>query len=645
MSDDILDLRDNSVKDAEEKLASPKSEHRREFEARLKRLDEKGGEAAGEGGGEGADNIMPEPKIDLHSQDHLASASGNDEPSDETLDLRTDQTSANAVGEVVAANKKGKNEKEDENRNKDISGPKIDLHKLDHLSSASGDDEPMDEAVDLRSPNERVEVLKTMISELEGELEKMEGAVIKSPVREPEKEKTPEPVIKLEADIADQENNIPAVALGAAANMAQEPEAAPLAPPPPPRPTRKLKFPNGFLWGTATSAYQIEGGVSNNWSMWERSIGRKLELAKTKKNVHDFICGQACDSYNRYEEDFKLAKGMNNNAVRVGIEWARVQPKKDTWNVDEINHYRGVLKAAKKRGLTTFVTLWHWTIPNWLAHIGGWENPEVVNYFLAFVDVVVKEFGVEIDYWVVLNEPMMFVYGGYLKAYHPPQKRSLRKAEKVTRHLALAYLKSYNLIHKHFIDAQVGMTNLLNYFEPAHIWNPIERLFAGTLHYFWNKRILEKTANKCDFVGVNYYFHDRMVWYPPFRKNKNAWTNDKGWEIYPKGIYQVLKFAAKYGKPIYILENGTADAADKHRERYIKEHLRYVHQAIADGADVRGYFHWSLLDNFEWSFGYEPKFGLYTVDRETFTRTPRPSAEVYKKICKENAVEVDEVQS
>ncbi len=410
---------------------------------------------------------------------------------------------------------------------------------------------------------------------------------------------------------------------------------------PRPRPTKILEFPEGFLWGTASSAYQVEGGIKNDWSVWEKSAKRKMKLMKEKKHVHDYICGDACDSYERYKEDFRLAKKMNNNTIRFGLEWARIQPKRDTWDVHAIKHYREMIKTAKDMGFTTVVTLWHWTLPTWVANVDGWTNKKTIDDFCVYVDLVIKELGADIDYWVVLNEPVMYVFGAYLRAYHPPRKRSLVYAEKALRNLVKAQKRVYLQIHDYYPGAKVGYAAMLNFFEPANPWNPWTQLIAQSLHYYWNARFINKTKDSFDYLGVNYYFHDRIIWYPPFKKNKNVWTDDKGWEIYPKGIYRMLKFANKYNKPIIITENGIADAKDKDRVRYIKEHLRYIHQATLEGANIKGYLYWSLLDNFEWSYGWAPKFGLHEVDRETFARTARPSAQEYGKIAKTNSVEVE----
>jgi len=404
---------------------------------------------------------------------------------------------------------------------------------------------------------------------------------------------------------------------------------------------RRLEFPRGFLWGTSTSAYQTEGGIENDWSQWEKSSKRLRQLMKKQKPSHEYICNRACDSYHRFAEDFDLAKALNNNAIRFGLEWARIQPKKDTIDVDALNHYREVLREAKKRGLVTVVTLWHWTNPLWLARTGGWENKRAVKYFSDYVDLVVRELGANIDYWVTINEPNMYVFGAYLHRQFPPQKFSPLLAAKAFLNLTRAHNRAYRVIHRHFPRARVGFTGLFNYIEPANRFNPIGLALSAITHYLWNGWMLARTKTKFDFIGLNYYFHDRLVSYPPFRQNQNEWVNDKGWEIYPKGIYCMLKYLSKFGKPILVTENGVADAEDRHRARFIERHLYWTHKAISEGVDVRGYFHWSLIDNFEWADGWLPKFGLYEMDRKTFARQARPSAGVYADICKKNRVKIN----
>lgn len=399
-----------------------------------------------------------------------------------------------------------------------------------------------------------------------------------------------------------------------------------------------VNFPEGFLWGTSTSAYQVEGDNNNDWTEWEMSKERRLDLKKREEQLFNFVCDKACDSYQRYESDFDLALDLNNNAIRFGIEWSRIEPKEDTWNVDAIEHYRKILIAAKKKGFKVVLTLWHWTNPTWIAAQGGWANDNTTKHFAEYTDLAIREFGSYVDYWVTLNEPMVHVANGYLTRKFPPNKRKIRESNKTFHNLVKAHNTAYNQIHKHFPDAQVSITALINNFERAHRFNLIEFIIEKVAHWFWNDRFLQKIKKHIDYLGLDYYFHDRIVWYPPFRKNLNKEVTDMGWEIYPKGIYNVLKYLAKYKKPIYILENGIADSVDRNRKNFIIDHLLMVHQAIEEGVDVRGYFHWSLLDNFEWADGYKPQFGLYKVNRITMERIARPSAEVYAEICKRNGI-------
>ena len=407
-------------------------------------------------------------------------------------------------------------------------------------------------------------------------------------------------------------------------------------------PKEILEFPEGFLWGTSISAYQTEGGNNNDWSLWEKGGRRILSLQRQGKQPSDFICGRAVDSYNLWEKDLILAKKLSTKAIRFGLEWSRTEPKPSYWNIEAIEHYRELMAGAKKRGLKTFVTLWHWTLPNWVADKGGWSNKETIDEFLRYVELVIKELGGGVDYWVTLNEPMVHILNGYLNGKFPPGRKNIFAAWRAYNNLIKAHRGAYNLIHKHFPNAKVSFTKLHNYYEPNHRYNPIENALAWFFDYLSNQRILNKLEKYLDYIGFDYYFHDRIRWYPPFIKNRNLETTDMGWEIYPFGIYRGLKKLSRFNKPIFILENGLADAKDEKREDFIKDHLAYVHQAIEEGVDVRGYFYWSLLDNFEWDKGFEPKFGLYEVDRKTMKRSPRPSAVVYKDICKTNKVEIEE---
>lgn len=415
-----------------------------------------------------------------------------------------------------------------------------------------------------------------------------------------------------------------------------------------------LKFPANFLWGAATSAYQIEGDNVNDWSQWEeKNAERLVKQAKTawrvwqqKKfpemfNRDNYLCGQACQSYELFREDIKCLKELNCSAYRLGIEWSRVEPAAGKFNKQAIEHYRLILKTLKENKIKIALTLWHWTNPLWLIERGGWENRKVREYFNRYARLIVDELGELVDFWVTLNEPLMIIGQGYLNGKFPPNKKFSPALFKVFNNFAAVHKECYKIIHHKYPGAQVSLAMTAGAFTPANPYNPLEILMVKLANYIRNDWYINRVKGYFDYIGVNYYHHDRLIWRPPFKKNLNEKITDRGWEIYPQGIYQVLKNYQKYKKPIYILENGIADADDQLRPDFIKDHLSYIHKATRDGVDVRGYFYWSLLDNFEWAEGYWPKFGLYAVDRKTFKRAARPSAKIYAQICKNNLLEVD----
>ncbi|HUT96436.1 MAG TPA: glycoside hydrolase family 1 protein [Candidatus Paceibacterota bacterium] len=369
-----------------------------------------------------------------------------------------------------------------------------------------------------------------------------------------------------------------------------------------------LKFPENFYWGTATSAYQVEGGIKNDWSM----IGKK------------FDAGIACDHYHKFEEDFDLAKSLNNNAHRFSIEWARIEPEEGKFDQKEIEHYRKVILALKERGLEPFMTLYHWTLPIWFVEKGGWLNEDAPKDFGRFVGKIVSEYKDLVKFWITLNEPdNVYAVLSFLIGKWPPFIKNWFKFRRVCKQLIITHKEIYELIHKISPDAFVGIAQNYTHFKG----------FLKILNTFWNQKFLNKIENHHDFIGLNYYFHHSLS---EILKLSHRKRTDIGWEIYPEGIYHVLKDFKKYNKPIYITENGLADAKDEKRTKFIIEHLKWVYKAIEEGVDVRGYFHWSLLDNFEWDKGFEPRFGLIEIDYKTFQRIPRPSSRVYAEICKNN---------
>lgn len=399
---------------------------------------------------------------------------------------------------------------------------------------------------------------------------------------------------------------------------------------------QKLEFPKGFLWGAATAAHQVEGGnIHSDWWDWEQR-GGGVEPS-----------GLACDHYNRFEEDFRLAKSLGHNAHRLSIEWARIEPEEGKWNEEVVRHYQKVLQSLKDKNIKTFVTLFHFTLPLWFAEKGGFERKENIRYFDRFVDHVVYNLGDLVDFWLTINEPNIYVGLSYLFGIWPPQKRNPLSTLRVYLNLAATHKSAYKLIHAIKKGARVGMAaNISTYHSFGGYF--IGMFVSKIAKFLINDSFYLLTRGCHDFLGVNYYFFHNFSWKDfALVKRLNLKSieeamllehSDLGWSIYPQGIYEVVMNLKKYRLPIYITENGVADAKDKYRERFILNHLQWLHQAIKEGADVRGYLHWSLLDNFEWAFGFKPRFGLVGVDFKTQERKVRKSALTYVMICNKNAL-------
>lgn len=391
------------------------------------------------------------------------------------------------------------------------------------------------------------------------------------------------------------------------------------------------QFPTGFYWGTATSAHQIEGGLTNDWSEWEKSSARTASLEAQGLNPADYQSGQADNSWNHFEADIACLEWLNCNAYRFSIEWARIEPEEGIFNEAALEHYHQFIKRLQEKGIEPFVTLWHFSNPLWIQKKGGWTNKETVSCFARYAQKVVSAFP-EVKFWLTLNEPQIYAGKSYVEGHWPPQKKNIFLYFKVFRNLIKAHRAAYEVIKEHNSESQVGVVvNNIDFDAAPGIINTI---LAGTIHWWWNLYFLNQIKNYQDIIGVNFYFHNRVNY--GFSKNEYKKVSEMGWELYPASIKPILLHLKRYQKPIYITENGLADSKDQYRAWYIQEVLRYALEAIKEGADLRGYFHWSLLDNFEWAEGFTKKFGLFTVDRTTWERRPRPSAEVYAQIAKNN---------
>ncbi|MDA1334953.1 MAG: glycoside hydrolase family 1 protein [bacterium] len=352
-----------------------------------------------------------------------------------------------------------------------------------------------------------------------------------------------------------------------------------------------------FFWGAATSAHQVEGGNHNDWSEFE--IERKLEQS-----------GRAAEHYRLYKDDFDLAQELGHNAHRFSIEWSRIEPREGEFDEVALEHYKNVVAALHERNLEPFVTLWHWTVPTWFRDKGGWTADTAVDDFLRFVERVIGVIP-NVRFWVTLNEPNVYTIHGYYNADWPPGKKSIRNLIKANFNLVKAHKQAYQFIHAHLPAVQVGITQNLIYFSKSKLKD-----------YFWNHWFFRRIHDSQDFVGVNYYFSDR----------ETGDKTDMGWSIDPEGFREVLMGVTEYQKPVYVLENGIADEKDEKRGKYIRDHITQMLVAKDSGIDLRGYFYWSLLDNFEWAHGFSKRFGLIEVDYVTMERRIRKSSYVYKEL-------------
>lgn len=419
------------------------------------------------------------------------------------------------------------------------------------------------------------------------------------------------------------------------------------------------KFPDGFLWGAATSAYQVEGGNINSWSEWEKKNAKKLALEADEKwkkwqlekfpemkDSQNYISGKACDFYNRYEQDFDLAKSGGHNAHRLSIEWSRVEPEEGKFDEKEIEHYRKVIRALKTRGMEPMITLWWWTNPLWIENIGGWDNKKTKQYFLEYIERIIKEFKSEgVKLWIPGNEPGTYIGMAYVRGEHPPMVKNLWRANKAFKNILAAFDDAYDIIHSLQPNAQVGLSHYARFMAPKTS-GFIDVYATKLLDYIKNWRFLE-TCKKYDFIGIQYYransveikFSKNNIWGPIKEEDDiSNWRSDMDWCVYPEGIYYLLKKTAKFGKDIYISENGIAANDDVMREKFLKENIYYIQKAMQEGVPIKGYFHWSLLDNFEWDKGFWPRFGLIEIDYKTLERKPRKSFYVYKEIIENNGI-------
>jgi beta-glucosidase len=442
---------------------------------------------------------------------------------------------------------------------------------------------------------------------------------------------------------------------------------------------QNMEFPQGFLWGSATSAYQIEGSPLADGagpSIWHRFV-------RTPGMVKDGDTGDiACDHYRRFRDDVKLMRSLGLKAYRFSIAWARVLPEgKGRVNAAGLAFYERLVDALLENGIEPLATRYHWDLPAALDDRGGWLNPDIADWFAEYASIVYRKLDGRVKKWATLNEPWVVTDGGYLHGALAPGHRNRFEAPIASHHLLRAHgaaVKAYRAEGKHEVGIVVNLEPKYPASDSAEDLAAVRRADAymnrqyldpvfrgeyppelneifGEAWPEWPAEDFELIRQPIDFLGVNYYTrnvtqHDAKAW--PLRSvpvRQNATYTETGWEVFAQGLTDTLTWVRdRYGNPpVYITENGSAfydppivegeTLEDPLRVDYLRKHLRAVHKAIAAGCDVRGYMAWSLLDNLEWSLGFSKRFGIVHVDFATQKRTPKQSYLAYREIIAENA--------
>ena len=401
-----------------------------------------------------------------------------------------------------------------------------------------------------------------------------------------------------------------------------------------------LKFPDNFLWGAATSPTQVEGHVVNEWTDYVAADGGH--------------CRVACDHYHRYEEDVAWMAHLGVNAYRMGIEWSRLQAAPGApLNQKELDRYIHLLDCLKAAGITPMVVLHHFSNPPWVTESGGWLNPATVPVFADYAGKLSSALSERVWLWNTFNEPDTYASLTYLLGGFPPfHKWKFRSYRKTIRHMAEAHAQASHAIRQNKFPRvpEIGIAKNWTSFGAFQAFAFWDHLLAETAHHTFNRFVLNEflggaRREASTFLGVNYYGRARLNHFqalvptngvPPERLEALGIVSDDMFERHPTGFGKLLKrFHQRYGLPIYITEHGAASADQDFRIRDLTLHLRELCQAMNGGVDVRGFFYWSLLDNFEWQFGYTKKFGLLSVDfaDKTLPRRMTRVGEFYRDIC------------
>ena len=391
-----------------------------------------------------------------------------------------------------------------------------------------------------------------------------------------------------------------------------------------------LSFPDGFLWGTATAAHQVEGGnVNNDW--WDHEHDPAGPCVESS--------GDACDSWHRWPEDLDLVASLGLGAYRFSVEWSRIEPAEGEWSTAALDHYRAMCAGCHDRGLVPIVTFHHFTTPRWLAARGGWEAPDAPERFARLCQQTVARLGDLVGYGCTINEPNIVAMMGYLFGIFPPGATDPGRYRAVNEALCRAHRLAVDALRSGPGDFPVGLTLSMNDYQATDGGQAkLEEMRRDSEDVF-----LEATAGD-DFVGVQTYSRLRVGPKGMLGPEPGVPVTQMGYEYWPAALEGTIRRAAEVtgGIPVVVTENGIGTDDDDQRRAYVTEALAGLRRCLDDGIDVRGYIHWSLLDNFEWVLGYGPRFGLVAVDRQDFTRAPKPSAAWLGSVARANRLEIPE---
>ena len=441
-------------------------------------------------------------------------------------------------------------------------------------------------------------------------------------------------------------------------------------------PTEKITFPDGFLWGVASSSYQIEGAWNEDGkgeSIWDR-------FSHTPGNIKNGDTGDiACDHYHLYKKDVALMRELGVQAYWFSISWPRVLPKgKGDINRVGLEFYNRLVDELLEAGIEPWICLYHWDLPQALQDEGGWANPNIIQYFANYAELMARELGDRVKRWMIFNEPQCVAWLGHFTGMHAPGIKNLESALKVSHHLLLTQGKTIQTLRKVSQDFQIGTIVDLNVVHPISD-DEKDQEAASKLDEFRNRWFIDpllkgeypplaKEAGlepkredmdlikqPLDFLGVNYYRRSLAAYDPsdPLMRakvvQKKTPVTEMGWEIYPNGLYEILtRLRKEYDDPVlYVTENGAAfednverngGVQDDDRIAFLRDHMLAAYRAIKEGVKLKGYFIWTITDNFEWAEGYSKRFGLVHTNYETRERAPKKSFYWYKQIIQNNGL-------